>query len=190
MNISPEEASRSLQDIEASRAAMREAVRAHRGHLYLWIWGVVWIAISLQARLSSPSAWAANLYSAAGVVATIIVGLVQGRQIRSTIDRRFIAVIASLLLFGYGVWPGFMGGFHSFQAAFGYGCLLWMQVYIVGGIWFDNYWLWVGLVVGAIILVGFLFLPAYFWACTMLCGFTFMGTGFYVLYFQTLKSPR
>jgi hypothetical protein len=183
MNVTPEEAARSLQEIAASKASMREAVRSHRGHLYLWIWGIVWVAISLYSRIAAPSAWAANGISAAGVVATIIVGFVQARQIRSPIDRRFIAVCAALLVFGYGVWPLFMGGFHSYQAAFGYSTLLWMQVYIVAGIWFDNYWLWVGLGVTAIILAGFLFFPAFFWACTMLCGLTLIGSGIYVRYF-------
>ena len=37
MNISPDEAAKALNEIEASRAAMRQAIRAHRGHLYLWL---------------------------------------------------------------------------------------------------------------------------------------------------------
>jgi hypothetical protein len=183
MNISHEEAARALQEIASSRASMRNAVRSHRGHLYLWIWGTVWVVISLSIRLASASPSVANWISVAGIVATVLVGFVQGQQIRSPIDRRFIAVCAALLVFGYGVWPVFMGGFHSYQAAFGYSTLLWMQVYIVAGIWFDNYWLWIGLGVTAIILAGFLFFPGYFWACTLLCGLTLIGSGIYVRFF-------
>jgi hypothetical protein len=184
MNISPEEAAKALQEIASSRAAMRQAVRSHCGHFYLWIWGIVWIAISLYTRFVAPSAWVANSISAVGVLATIAVGFVQAQQIRKVIDRRFVAVCVVLLVFGYGVWPVFMGGFHSYQAAFGYSTLLWMQVYIVAGIWFDNYWLWVGLGVTAIILAGFLFSPANFWAFTLLCGLTLLGTGCYVRFWR------
>jgi hypothetical protein len=180
MKISPEEAARSLQEIETSRAAMRTTIRSHRGHLFLWIWGCVWIVIALHDALAPTSPAFANWVSIAGVAATIIAGFLQGRQIRGKTDKRFLAVCASLLLFGYGVWPTIFGGFHSYQAAFGYSTLLWMQLYIVAGIWFNNYWLWVGISVSALILAGFIFFPAIFWLFMLLCGLTLIGTGVYV----------
>ena len=151
---------------------------------------LVWMKLPDYRERTRPLDVEGLILFGAGLALLSYVLEVFGEHALSAAEILGLLFVSIALLFGYGVWPVFMGGFHSFQAAFGYGCLLWMQVYIVGGIWFDNYWLWVGLVVGAIILVGFLFLPAYFWACTMLCGFTFMGTGFYVRYFQTLKSPR
>ena len=47
MNISPEEAARALGDIEASRAAMRTAIRTLRGHYQLWLWGGIWVVMAL-----------------------------------------------------------------------------------------------------------------------------------------------
>jgi hypothetical protein len=183
VNISPEEAARALHEIEASRTAMRVTIRAHRGHLFLWIWGCVWIAIALHDGFAVPKVSFANWVSAAGIVATVIVGFVQGGQIRSPINKRFIAVCVTLLLFGYGVWPVIFGGFHSYQAAFGYSTLIWMQLYIVAGIWFNNYWLWVGIAVSALILAGFIFFPAIFWVFMLLCGLTTVCTGIYVRFF-------
>jgi hypothetical protein len=183
MNISPEEAAQALQEIEASRAAMRQAVRAHRGHYFLWIWGAVWSAVSVVSWMGSTSAWTANLISLAGAALTVVTGFLQGRQIRSRIDKRFIAVCLTLLLFGYGVWPVLFGGFHSYKEAFGFSTLLWMQVYIVGGIWFDNYWLWVGIATTVLILAGFTFFPALFWPLTLLAGLMMIASGFYVRYF-------
>lgn len=180
MKISPEEAAQALQDIAVSRAAMRSTIRAHRGHLFLWIWGSVWITIALHDALAVPSDRFANWVSLAGIGATIIAGFIQGRQIRGKLDRRFLAVCATLLLFGYGVWPELLGGFRSYQSAFGYSTLIWMQLYIVAGIWFNNYWLWVGLFVSAMVLAGFIFFPAYFWAAMLLCGATLVASGFYV----------
>lgn len=195
MNISPEEAAKALQEIEASRSAMRLAIRAHRGHLYLWLWGCVWIAMSVLNWLYDYKAGLANwLIVGAGLLVTLGIGLFQGARIRSRIDMRFAAVCTVLLTFGYLVWPvffglrgygalaAFWGGFHSYKAAFGYFTVLWMQVYVVGGIWFDNILLWIGLVVTALVLATFLFIPALFWALTILCGAVLLGSGFYVRY--------
>jgi hypothetical protein len=183
MNISPEEAARALQEIERSRLAMRATIRNHRGHLYLWIWGFVWITIAVHDAIGATSASFANWLSVAGILATFVAGIAQSRQIRSPIDKRFLAVCAALLLFGYGVWPVLFGGFHSYRAAFGYSTLIWMQLYIVAGIWFDNYFLWLGLAVSGLILGGFIFFPAIFWVFMLLCGVTLIGTGTYVRFF-------
>jgi hypothetical protein len=183
MNISPEDAARALTEIEASRAAMRSAIRSHRGHLYLWLWGFIWIAMSVLCWLDARRFQPVNLWiCVAGVVGSFAIGILQGRQIRSPIDRRFVAVCAVLLLFGYAVWPVFFGGLASYKAAFGYGSLLWMQLYIVAGIWFDTYLLWVGLAVTALVLAGFLLLPGFFWLLTLLCGALLVGSGSYVRY--------
>jgi hypothetical protein len=193
MQISPEEAAKALQEIEASRAAMRRAILTHRGYLYLWIWGCAWVAMSLlnwaYDYRAGPADW---LIVGGGVLASLGIGLFQGTRIRSRIDRRFAAVCTTLLVFGYLVWPVFFGvpghgslaalwgGFHSYKAAYGYFTVVWMQLYIIGGIWFDNFLIWVGLVVTALVIATFVFIPALFWALTLLCGVILLGSGFYV----------
>jgi len=184
MNVSQEEAARSLQEIEASRTAMRSVVRAHRGHLYLWIWGAVWIAISLVNWLGSPrSGTPSNWLAAAGVVATVAVIFFQRMRVRSRVNMRFLGVCVTILAFSYGVWPLLLGLPHTARAAFGYSTLVWMQLYVVAGIWFDNYLLWLGVAVTALLLAGFIFFPAFFWIWSLLGGATLLGTGFYVRLF-------
>jgi hypothetical protein len=181
MNISQEEAANALGEIEASRTAMRAVIRNHRGHLYLWLWGSIWIVNSLLNGWSSARFWnTTNWITLAGLLATAAIIVMQRRQVRSRLDRRFVAVCGTLLVFGYGVWPFVLGGIHSYTAAYAFGMLIWMQVYVVAGIWFDNYWLWIGLVVAALILAGFLLFPGAFWAFSLLGGATLLGTGFYV----------
>jgi hypothetical protein len=181
MNISPEEAATALREIEASRSAMRRAVRDHRGHIYLWIWGGIWMAISvLEALDVAHLAMLTNAISVAGLAATAVSILVQRRQVRSRFDKRFLAVCAVLLVFGYLVWPTFLGQPHGFTAGYGYGILIWMQIYIVAGIWFDNYWLWIGLAMTVLIVAGFLFFPAFFWVGPLIGGATLVGTGIYL----------
>jgi hypothetical protein len=181
MTISKEEAQQALRDIEGSRLAMREAIRTHRGHLYLWLWGTAFIGIALVNWISGERYWmAGNWISIAGLVATFAIAWAQAQRIRRKPDMRFISVIIAVLGFGYLVWPTLLGAPHNAKSGFGYGLLLWMQVYVIAGIWFRNYWLWIGLGTTALLLTGFLFVPAAFWACAILAGLTLVATGFYV----------
>ena len=184
MNISPEEARAALQEIESSRAAMRGLVRTHRGHLYLWLWGTVWIVNALINWRDSARGWVAgNWISVAALAVTLIFIFGQRRQVRSKFNKRFLSVVATLLVFGYGVWPVLLGPPHSYKAAYALGMLLWIQIFIVAGIWFDNYWLWLGVIMGALVLGGIVFFPGDFWACTVLAGALMVGMGCYVRLF-------
>jgi hypothetical protein len=181
MNITPEEAALSLQQIKATQNAMRRAIRDYRGHLYLWIWGAVWMATALVRRMDHPRFYVTtNWLTVLGGVASFAVGFSQARKVRGRFDKRFLAVGATLLVFGYGVWPLFFKLYKTFDIAFGYQQLLFMQLYIVGGIWFANSLLWVGLAVSAVTLVGLLAFPAYFWIAMLLSGATLIASGSYV----------
>jgi hypothetical protein len=183
MNISSEEAAVALREIEASRTAMRNALRTHRGHLHLWLWGVIWIITSTLNWVYGVQALHANWWiQGTGVVLSLVIGFVQSRQVQGKIDRRFIGVCATLLVFGYVIWPVLFGGFHSYKTAYAYFTVLWMQLYMVGGIWFDNFWFWIGLVVTILTVGSLLLAPASFWAVTLLFGFILIGSGFYMRY--------
>jgi hypothetical protein len=181
MNISPEEAAQALQQIRASQIAMRHIIRSYRGHYYLWLWGAAWMAMAVVRMMDRPAFYRTiNWITLAGIIASMAIGFSQSGKIGAKIDRRFIAVCAALLAFGYGVWPLFFRLFSSFDQAFAYQELLFMQLYIVGGIWFDNSLLWIGLTVAAIVLVGFFLFPAFFWVAMLLSGATLVASGFYV----------
>jgi len=184
MTISKDEAQQALRDIEASRLAMREIIRTHRGHLYLWLWGGIFIVTPILYMLQPGKYWVvANWLAVGGTVASFVIGWSQGQQIRKKVDRRFVAICICLLAFGYGVWPVFLGAPHSNKAAYGYGLLLWMQIYMVAGIWFRNYWLWIGAAVTALLLAGYVFFPAEFWEFSLLGGVTLVTSGIYVRFF-------
>ena len=181
MNITREEAALSLAQIKASQNAMRQAIQSYRGHVYLWIWGTCWMAMAVLRMLDTPGFYIrGNWLGLAGILASFAVSFSQSRKLRGTIDRRFVAVCASILVFGYGVWPLFFHVFRTFDLGFGYQELLFMQIYIVAGIWFDNSLLWVGLVVSAVTLVGLLVFPAFFWVAMLVSGATLVASGFYV----------
>ena len=183
MNITPEEAAEALREIESSRLAMRSAIQSHRGHYYLWLWGFIWILTSIVCWYDPTRFWPATALSGAGIVASFIIASLQGSRVRSRIDKRFVWVCVATLVFGYGAWPIVLGPPHSYKSAFGFGIVIWMQLYVIGGIWFDNYLLWVGIAVTALTLAALLFFPGLFWGFTLLCGVTLVATGYYIRYF-------
>ncbi len=181
VNITPEEAAQALREIEASRVAMRSAIQAHRGHLHLWLWGSLWMSTSVLNWDDNPAhTTASSLLMVGGGLTSALIGILQGRQVRAPVNPRFVAVCITILLFGFVAWPVVLGPPHGYRAAFGLGTLVWMQLYIVAGLWFDTYLLWLGIAATAIILAGLVFLPGLFWACTLLAGAVLVGTGFHV----------
>ncbi len=184
--ISPAEAARALREVEDSRAMMRRAIRAHRGHFYLWLWGAVWIAMALLVHFRGQRGFAFFPWLIfPAMILSFAFGAFQSRQIRAPIDKRFLGALASILAFGF-LWPVVLGGFGhppNDMRSFSFICLLVMQVYVLAGIWFDNCLLLIGLLVSALILIGLFFFPQIFWIWfAVFCGGPIFLSGFLVRY--------
>jgi hypothetical protein len=182
--ISRAEADRALREIDDSRAAMRRAIRAHRGHFYLWLWGAVWTAMALLVHFLGRRGFAFFPWLiVSAMLLSFAIAVFQSRQIRVPIDRRFLGAIAAILGFGF-FWPVVLAGSgHSPNDAhtFAFICLLVMQIYVLAGIWFDNYLLFIGLIVSALILIGLFFFPTVFWLWfAAFCGGPIFLSGFLV----------
>ena len=184
MQLSSEEAARALAAIQTSREAMRSAVRAHRGHYHLWLWGVIWIALALLAEFRGQGG--VHLFPwlcAAGIVGSGILGIIQSSQVRAPVDRRFLAVLAAVALFAF-LAPLVLHASPDDKAVFAYVGLVAMVCYIIAGIWFDLYLVWLGLVIAVLILVGlFVFSTFFWWWIAVFGGGTMILTGGYIRYF-------
>jgi hypothetical protein len=182
--ISPQEAGALLADVESARAAMRHAIRAHRGHFHLWIWGVAWTIMPLLAYFRGDDA--ARFFPficVAGGVLSIIVGFTQQRQIRRPPNGRFAAVMITVWLFA-ALFPFVLHVPFNPRTLYAYCCLVAMQTYVIAGLWTDSYLLWVGITVTALILAGVYFFPAIFWLwMAVFGGGSLVLTGFYVRHF-------
>ena len=184
MQLSSRDAAAALAEIDQARTAMRRAIRTHRGHYYLWIWGVTWIAMSLTAYfLGDSAARYFALICVPGVLASVAVGRFQRRQVAIPGSPRVLGVIGALLVFG-ALFPFVLHGPSDSRAYFAYSCLICMQAYVVIGLWTDTYLLWLGLVVAGLIMIGFFLPPGIFWLWMAVCaGGPLMLTGFYVRHF-------
>lgn len=184
MPILPDEAARAMREIDQSREAMRRAIRAHRGHLHLWLWGAIWVAMALAAHFYGTHAMRFfPFFVLPGCIVSTAIGIYQSRQIRTPIDKRFLGALACLILFGL-IWPLILGGsrepFRDVRI-FAFFALLVMQIYVLAGIWFDNYLLGIGLSISALILVGLFAFPHIFWLWfAIFCGGPVVLSGFLV----------
>lgn len=184
MNLSPQEAAAALAEVDSARAAMRRAIRDHRGHFHLWIWGLAWVVMPLLAHVyGDPAAkWFGAVCFVAGL-ASSAVGFLQGRQIRQEVNYRLIGAIAALIAFAAACL--FVLQTHpTLKSLYAYICLIVLQGYVVAGLWTDTYLFWLGLVVAVLVLIGYFFLPDIFWIWMALFGGgSLIATGFYVRYF-------
>lgn len=183
------QAAQLLESIQKSQIAMRRAMRTHCGHLYMWLWGFIWLGFAvLGQRFGEAALPYINGLAIAGVLASILIGGVQSRQIRAPVDRRFLAALGALLLFGYlapEVLP-VVDNPHTFVAFFAYFQLLWMQPYILAGIWFRiGTLVWIGALISLSILVGlFLFSPIFYVWFAIFAAVPLLLSGFYVRFFR------
>jgi hypothetical protein len=183
MEYSAVEAARALAAIEASRSTMRKIVRSHRGHYYLWLWGVIWVAMALLAEFRGHSGLKlGNWLALAGTVGSFTIGFLQTAHLRAPIDFRFLGLIAAIIGFAI-VGPFVLRGPADPKAGFAYVALVVMLCYIVAGLWFDVYLLWLGLAIAALVLLGLFCFNSYFWWwIAVFGGGSFIGTGFYIRY--------
>lgn len=171
MNLTKPEAEAALAAIARSQEALRLAFRARHGHQYLWLWGVIWMAMALTAHWGGPAAIPRTFpwLALGGGLASGLIGWWQRQAVRVPVDRRFLGVVVTLLAFAV-VWPLVLRPALSHEAIFAYISLLVAQLYIVAGIWFDSYLLWLGLILAVLLLVGLWFFLPVFWIWVAVCG--------------------
>lgn len=182
--LTPEQAAAALADVEQARLAMRRAIRDHRGHYHLWIWGGTWVAMPLTAHFGGDHAARYFLWiCAVGAVLSIITGFAQGRSVRRPTDLRFVGMFFALFIFG-AIFPTVLRVNPEPRAAYAYGCLIAMQTYVIAGLWADTYLLWTGIIVAALVLAGVFLFPGIFWLwMAIFGGGSLLLTGFYVRHF-------
>jgi hypothetical protein len=182
MELTPQDAEAALAEVERARATMRQVIRSHRGHHHLWIWGLVWIIMPLTAFFCGDQAVRYfGLMCIPGAIASVVVGLRQGRQITAGPGAgRVLTAIAALLVFG-AAFPFVLHASSNPRGLYAYSCLVAMQSYVVAGLWTDTYLLRLGLFVSVLILIGYFWLPGIFWLWMAVCGGgSLLASGFYV----------
>jgi hypothetical protein len=184
--ISANDAELALREIALSRDRMHEAIRLHHGHVYLWLWGVITVVNCGGTHLFGVAAMqpTCTLTNLIGIIASFGIGFWRSRRIRVQPDRRFIAVVAMIMILNLFVIPAIVGWPQDPRRIFIYVTLIWTQLYVLAGIWFSNYLVWSGVLCIVFGLLGlFVFLNIFWLWCAVTIGGTLLVSGFYVRYF-------
>ncbi len=180
MNISKQEAEASLADIEDIIAKTRRVIAAGHSANQLILWGIIWVIGYGYGQFDPPRAGIVWLpLTLGGFLLSMRIGSRRHVPTRSPLLGRLGAFFG--LLFGYAfLWifilqpvdPRRMGPYMATVAMFSY---------CVGGIFFDRFFLWLGLAVTALTLVGMHFVPAWLnlWMAVA-CGGSLIAAGLYI----------
>ena len=180
-SLSQKEAAAALAEVDQARLAMRQAIRNHRGHQHLWIWGAVWIAMPLTAYFGGDHAARYFIWIClAGGLLSAAAGFALSRQVRRPVNGRLIGMF--LAVWGFAAaFPFVLQVSGDVRSLYAYLCLVAMMTYVIAGLWTDTYLLWVGLAVAALILVGYFLFPSLFWLwMAVFGGGSLVLTGFYI----------
>lgn len=183
MKLTPAEAAAALATVERTEMNMRHVIRAHRGHFHLWIWGIAWIVMPMLAwRYGEAAVRHFPAICASAGVLSFIVGFVQGLQVRTPVNWRLVGGLVAVVAFGC-VFPTILRPAGA-REVYLHVCLVAMQAYIIAGLWTDTYLLAVGVIITALILIGWFAFPALFWPwMAFFGGGTLVATGVYVRFF-------
>ena len=175
-DISSTEARERLAQIEQTMAKARYYAAATASPA-LYTWGAVWmIAYGLCQYFPQRSGL---IWAPAGMIGAALTVLFSMRApVRSTTDKRFGLAWWILFIFA-GVWLAVLMPWKqmaaldgmALQRSFGaYAATVVMFAYVIIGMWWDRFFMWLGLLVTALTLLGFFALPEYFNLWMAICG--------------------
>lgn len=192
MNISEEDAKDSLAEIQDVMRKTRRAIASSDASSLLILWGVIWflgflgtqflsggtLRITSSISIGSPRVgflWL--VLDAAGFIITW--WIVVHAPIRSPLNRRIFWLWFLLFLYAI-VWLALFWPWNPFQLG-AFVATIPMFAYVVMGLWFDDFLLWLGLAVTASIIIGFFLIQPYFWIWMAVAGGgSLAGTGLYI----------
>ena len=194
MDISREDAKESLEQIQSIISRTRKIIASGSVSPLLIVWGAVWVVGYLAMYIFTPRPaeppkypnfsliltiiWAVLIL--VGIATSFIFGAIKSPT-KSPHNKRFGFFWFFLFIFAdiYLVllWPWNNYQMHAFVA------VLVMFAYVIMGLWFDRFLLWLGLATTALIVVGFylfLFQPAFWLWMAAMGGGTLLVTGLYI----------
>lgn len=166
--ITTQHAEESLAAIETTMVRARHYAASVASPI-LYLWGAIWIlAYGLCHFYPTQSGLIWAPLSTLGAVLSVVFS--KRAPVRSSNDGRF--GLAWLVLFGFaGVWFAVLipwdhaASFDALamQRALGaYAATLVMFAYVMMGLWWDRFFMWLGLVITGLTLLGYFGFPAYF----------------------------
>jgi len=190
MNISHEDARRSLTMIEDTSAQTGRSIAAAYASPLLILWGLVWVAAFIETHyfpLRASLIW--MVLDGVGIIGTILIcrwRFRAGIPTKSSDSRRagWSIFLFWTSLFAYiTIWLFLFAPVDGRQSN-AFICTAVMFAYVIMGLWWRQcrFALWLGLAVTACTLIGFYLIPPAFYCLWMAAtaGVPMLGTGLYL----------
>ena len=176
MDVSPQAAHQSLAEIKQVMHDTRRAVAARGTDLILMLWGVIWfVAFSGSQFWPRQSSWIWTVGDVLGVLVTIAIATSFGRSAPVRIPGarqlgwRIFAFWCGLSAYS-SLWLFILPPTSTRQVT-AFITTVVMFAYVVLGLWFESWLLaMLGAGVTAMLMVGYLWLPEYFYLWMAVCG--------------------
>jgi len=162
MDVSADEASEALGDIKRTQAEARKALSDGPAGLILILWGCIWAVAYLGGHfLRERCVWLWLGLNIVGIAGTFAIMWPGRSRTRTSYDRSI--GFFWLFLFAYGfLWLVLLAPIRGNQIGAFVPTLV-MFAYVVLGLFFWRYLLWIGLITTALTVAGYFLLPAYFY---------------------------
>jgi hypothetical protein len=182
MEISREEAERSLQTIKEVRSQVRTSIAAGSAPFHMILWGAIWffgylgnyfLDVETAGRI-----WI--LLAVCGTIVSGVMGYRLGSRFRLPNSERIWQIWIFFFLYVF-LWIWVAWPLDTKQISLLI-VLYAMFAYVFLGLWLEPILTWVGLAVTALGLIGYWLLPDIFYLwMAILAGGTLFGSGIYIL---------
>ena len=190
MQVTPQQASEALDDIDKTGQKLCYAASNGAAGPILVTWGLIWIACYLTSHFAPDyTNWAWLVGNAIGIPATIWFGWIVTKRgpVLSESDKRLGKRIGWFwfAIFIYAtIWLTVLHPWGGYQLSVFISTLI-MFAYVVMGLWLqDRFWIYLGLLVTIQALVGYfgsMVVPGYLGLyLAIVCGGTLLGAGIYL----------
>ncbi len=176
MTIDPRDAATSLDDIATVERRMREALFYGGSSDILIIWGIICALGHVITQFNPRSANLAwLLLDAIGVVGLVVISVRRARQRRREWNWRFTAGIVVTVVFGL-LWQWLLGNTQWREISVFWATLI-MFTYILAGLWVGSFFIICGIVVTALTLAGYFWVGPWFelWMAVVFGGSLVLG---------------
>jgi hypothetical protein len=180
--ITQEEARSSLAEIDRTTQRIRLAIASGTAAPLLVLWGAVWFVCYSGEQFVprfSQAIWAVLIV--VGTIASLLSGFRQ-TPVKTPSSSPLMGRLglAWLILFAFGfLWATFLGPWEMPHGTYGallerklaaFICTVCMFAYVIMGLWLGRFLLYLGALVTVTTLVGYFFVPTYFYAWMAVTG--------------------
>jgi len=179
----PDEARAALAQVDQVLAQTRHAIRQGISAPLLMLWGCIWIVADVTTQFDHQAMnWLWSVLDLVGIVGWVWIFRSHRHRVKSSRGWRYGAFWG--ILFFYAIlwmnllvpadWPKTNQEWIAFEPEFrrmtAYMHTVPMFAYVVGGLWLDPFFIWLGAVVTALIVIGFCFVHEYFYLWLAVSG--------------------